>query len=263
MVRHDREMVRQLVVFGDSFSDVGNAPVAPRCNGPLWVEHLAGLLALPPPLPSGRGGRCYAHGGARSGTGIRWPEGIPDLREQVDRHRLRAGAAASAADALHVLRAGANDCKATPWPFGAALGAAINDNLLAAVSSLAEAGAVWFLIPSELPWGRSPAIPAHLPPRERRRLDGLIAAQNDDLRGRLRALAAGRGLRIVQPDFHALLEAILAAPAAFGFRDVRRGAWPDHPDGDGFLWWDGGAHLTTAAHRLFARAARDSLADAL
>mgnify|MGYP000606223936 CR=1 FL=1 len=60
-----------------------------------------------------------------------------------------------------------------------------------------------------------------------------------------------------------LAMAILAAPAAFGFRDVRRGAWPDHPDGDGFLWWDGGAHLTTAAHRLFARAARDSLADAL
>src|SRR5437660_8377950 len=59
--------ITQMVVFGDSLSDVGNvyaatgSPPAPYypgrySNGPIWVERLAANLGLPAPTPSLLGG---------------------------------------------------------------------------------------------------------------------------------------------------------------------------------------------------------------
>ena len=75
----------ELVVFGDSLSDVGNIreisagfdflPPIPDpaagyyegrfSNGPVWVDYLADRLSLPRTKPSREGGTNYAHGGAR------------------------------------------------------------------------------------------------------------------------------------------------------------------------------------------------------
>ena len=98
-----------LIVFGDSLSDVGNAfaqrgaaafPCPPhwqgrRCDGPVWVEHLAAGLGLPPLLHSLAGGSNHAFGGARSGAGLS-PKGMPNLLEQVERF-LGEGRAAEVA----------------------------------------------------------------------------------------------------------------------------------------------------------------------
>jgi phospholipase/lecithinase/hemolysin len=262
----------RLIVFGDSFSDVGNAyalfveevvPSPPhwrgrRCNGPLWVERLAILLSLPAPTPSARGGSGHAHGGACSGSGLSPIRNVPNLGEQVE--RFLGGLAGGPVDpnAMFVLRAGANDYLTAPWPIGPACGEAINANLLAAVHALANAGASRFLIPTELPWGWSPIVPATLSPEERSALNGQIAAQNDHLRHALLELAAARNLRIVQPDLHGLFLEIFTAPAAFGFHDVTLPALPDHPEANGFLWWDERAHLTSAAHALIAERAFDA-----
>ena len=67
-----------LIVFGDSLSDVGNifdnsfgfAVADPYVNGRLtngdnYVDYLAPLLGLPAPTHSGDGGLNYAHGGAQ------------------------------------------------------------------------------------------------------------------------------------------------------------------------------------------------------
>jgi outer membrane lipase/esterase len=263
----------RLIVFGDSFSDVGNAfalfgddavPSPPhwrgrRCNGPLWVERLAGRLALPAPTPSLRGGSGHAHGGACSGSGLSPIRGVPNLGAQVKRFLGALAGGSVDAEALFVLRAGANDYLTAPWPIGPACGEAINANLLAAVHALADAGATRFLIPSELPWGSSPIVPAALTPEDRAALDGLIAAQNERLRCALLELAAARRLRIVQPDLHGLFLEILATPAAFGFHNVTLPALPDHPEAEGFLWWDERAHLTTAAHALIGERAHAAL----
>lgn len=272
-----------LIVFGDSLGDVGNAHAlrgdaafacpphwrGRRCDGPLWVEILAETLGLPPLRHSLAGGSDHAFGGARSGEGLS-PKGMPNLLRQVDdclAAGLRIGAdgpdhADAQAEPLVVLRAGANDYLDTPPT--PAVGAAVNRHLLAAVERLADAGLRRFLVPSELPWGFSPIELPGLGPAERRGLNALIAAQNAGLRPALTALAAARGLIVVQPDFHGLFLAVLADPAAHGFtqtgRPVLEGDARVAGDAAGFLWWDSWAHLTSAFHRLLAAEAQRQLA---
>ncbi len=259
-----------LLVFGDSLSDGGNARAVlgdgafscpphwnnRRCDGPLWVEHLAEGLGLPPLLPSLAGGGNHSFGGARSGEG-RTPKGLPNLLTQVE------GAAPSSPTSLVVLRAGANDY--LDAPLSPAVGEAVNRHLLAAVNALADRGLRWFLVPSELPWGWSPITLPGVGERERQALNDLIARQNAALREALAGTAARRGLLVLQPDFHGLFLEIQAAPRAWGFQEVRTPALADLsagamgtgrvPDGRGFLWWDGWGHLTSAFHQQLAERA--------
>ncbi|MFM7267575.1 MAG: SGNH/GDSL hydrolase family protein [Cyanobium sp.] len=273
--------ISQLIVFGDSLSDTGNAwalrgdaafPCPPhwrgrRCDGPLWIEHLAEALGLPLPLHSLAGGSNQAFGGARSGEGFS-VKGMPNLLRQVEGFLCTS----AAAEALVVLRAGANDYLDTPST--PAVGDALNRHLLAAIERLAAAGLRHFLVPSELPWGFSPIRLPGLGEAERRGLNLLIARQNALLQQALQDLAARRQLVVVQPDFHALLLAVRADPKAHGFQEVERpvlvteppSPGQGHPQavsaaplGAGHLWWDDWAHLTTAFHRLLAAEALRSL----
>jgi len=295
-------LIQELLVFGDSLSDGGNArtvlgdgafPCPPhwnnrRCDGPLWVDHLAARLGLPPLLPSLAGGGNHSFGGARSGAGTTL-KGLPNLLTQVEEflgvgHRQEQGQRQanvrqgepgdlSALSRPHnvlvpsplvVVRAGANDyLDAPPSP---ATADAVNCHLLTAVNTLAEHGLRQFLVPSELPWGFCPIELPGVGEPERRALNGLIAQQNSGLRDALEELAARRGLLILQPDFHGLFLEIRAAPAAFGFREIGRpvlggsavggGESPAEfdrvPDARGFLWWDAWGHLTSAFHRVLA-----------
>jgi outer membrane lipase/esterase len=279
------------VVFGDSLADTGNAyalrgdaafPCPPhwqgrRCDGPVWVEHLAAALDLPPPLHSLAGGRNVAHGGARSGAGLS-AKGMPNLLAQVE--GFLAAGDPGPAGSLAVLRAGANDyLDAPPSP---AIAEAVNRHLLDAVERLATAGFGRFLVPSELPWGFSPIQLPGLGEAERRGLNALIARQNAALQAALEDLAARRQLEIVQPDFHGLFLAVRAEPAAFGFGQIERPVLELSPGGDGVggvggaggaagadwaavaaggghLWWDSWAHLTTAFHQRLAALAEGDL----
>lgn len=286
--------ISQLIVFGDSLSDTGNAwalrgdaafPCPPhwrgrRCDGPLWVEHLAETLELPLPLHSLAGGSNQAFGGARSGAGLS-PKGMPNLLAQVAGF-LGEGARCTPPDpeALVVLRAGANDyLDAAP---STAVGDGVNRHLLGAVERLAAAGFRRFLVPSELPWGFSPIQLPGLGETERRGLNALIARQNALLQEALAELAARRDLVVLQPDFHALFLAVRADPAAHGFTEIARPVLatlseaPGEPDSAatasrstsagqaaGHLWWDDWAHLTTAFHRQLAAVAWRSLPERL
>ena len=71
----------QIVLFGDSLSDVGNTftaigyPPAPYfqghySNGNIWLEYLVPRLGVSTPTASLLGGTDYAWGGAESGPGF-------------------------------------------------------------------------------------------------------------------------------------------------------------------------------------------------
>ncbi|MGA1304890.1 MAG: SGNH/GDSL hydrolase family protein [Cyanobium sp.] len=264
--------ISQLLIFGDSLSDTGNArallgdrafPCPPhwanrRCDGPLWVEALAVGLGLPTPLPSLAGGTNHAFGGARSGRGVS-PKGVPNLLTQVE--GLQRQATGALDGALVVLRAGANDyLDAPPSP---AVGDGVNAHLLKAVGALADGGLRRFLVPDELPWGVSPIdLPGFGEP-ERHALNALIARQNRTLREALNHLATQRELLVVQPDAHQLLREVCARPASWGFSEVRRpvleAGVEGVPDARGVLWWDSWGHLTSAFHELLAERALAAL----
>ena len=262
----------QLLVFGDSLSDVGNAwlllgdgavPSPPhwrgrRCNGPIWVELLAERLGWPPLAPSLAGGTDQAYGGARSGGGLS-PKGVPNLLEQVARFLDCRAATPLDEAALVVLRAGANDyLDGEP---GLERAEAINANLVTAVTALAQVGARRFLVPTELPWGLSPIVPPSYGLAQRQAFDALIGQQNKGLARALQDLAQQRGLQVWQPDFHGLLQAAVADPQAFDLVEVVRPVLQESqaassaqrvPEATGFLWWDSRAHFCSAFHRRLA-----------
>lgn len=262
----------QLLVFGDSLSDVGNAwlllgdgavPSPPhwrgrRCNGPIWVELLARQLGWPPLAPSLAGGTDHAHGGARSGGGLS-PKGVPNLLEQVARFLDCRAATPLDEAALVVLRAGANDYLDGEPSMERA--EAINANLVKAVTALAQVGARRFLVPTELPWGVSPIVPPTFGLAQRQAFDALIGQQNQGLARALQDLAQQRGLQVWQPDFHGLLQAAVADPQAFDLVEVVRPVLQESqaassaqrvPEASGFLWWDSRAHFCSAFHQRLA-----------
>src|SRR5579875_2047848 len=131
----------EIIVFGDSLSDVGNAyaatggkvPPAPYyagrfSNGPLWVERLAPRLNAPIPTPSSKGGTDYAYAGAATGatplgTQLGTPAGsspfmtsdgkfianVPSLPSQVASYIAGLKGAMPSAGTMAIVWAGAND----------------------------------------------------------------------------------------------------------------------------------------------------------
>src|SRR6478736_2905467 len=110
-----------LVVFGDSLSDVGNIAQAPFINepgpyywngrfsnGPVYAETLATGLGLPALNRStASGGTDYAYGGAKT-TGTAFPDSlfVKDIDDQVNQYLSSHN---GDANTLYVVFAGAND----------------------------------------------------------------------------------------------------------------------------------------------------------
>src|SRR5215470_6070233 len=90
-------LVGDLVVFGDSLADVGNASLATQgafppsalyfqgrfSSGPIWVDTLAEYLGEPVIQPSLAGGLDYAFGGALLESSVPSNFGAPSLATQV------------------------------------------------------------------------------------------------------------------------------------------------------------------------------------
>jgi len=156
----DAGAISEIVVFGSSTSDQGNALLLVGAgsppyfegrfsNGPNWIDILADELGLPRPAPSEAGGTNYAVAGAETGAGFgTLAPFAPNLGEQVisfglDGHELDG-------DELIVVRGGANDALAQAlleppdemfWTPGRAV-ANIGDH----VRALASAGGTRFLV---------------------------------------------------------------------------------------------------------------------
>lgn len=121
--------ISDLVVFGDSLSDVGNAywlsgrellPADKQyplygsitegrfTNGPTWLQQFSARLGVEEPMHCYGldGGTKFAYGGAETGSG--WScRDTPNLGNQISRYLNRPGTAS--ADTLFVVSGGAND----------------------------------------------------------------------------------------------------------------------------------------------------------
>ncbi|WP_414662496.1 SGNH/GDSL hydrolase family protein [Horticoccus sp. 23ND18S-11] len=254
-----------IYVIGDSLSDTGRTlaaigiPPFPYfngrvSNGPNWIDQLAPQLRLTyNPLDN------FSWAGANTGRTNVYT-GLPGMLDEVDEllslypfpRRLDK-------KALYVVFGGANDFfrilsgnenPAVVIPQGVA-------NLVTIVRRLSAAGAEHIVVVNLPDIGLTP----------RARLAGpatsagatLLSAQfNQLLNGALNALS----ISTVRVDAFALLNAIAAQPAAFGFTNVTTPGIALFPaSADTYLFWDD-VHPTTRTHGLFAAAVFDALADA-
>lgn len=158
--------LKELLVFGDSLSDVGNfyimnKKVDPKepyyegrfSNGPLWIEVFAEEMRLPPVKPSLAGGLNYAYGGARTGDGER--EGKPDIGAQINEYLKKTGGKVKR-NQLVVICGGSNDfLKGNPIQ--------TIPNMIESIERLAKAGGKTFLVSNFPPLGCLPAFKHELP----------------------------------------------------------------------------------------------------
>ncbi len=247
---------RDVVVFGDSLSDNGNAfelsgfPPPPYwegrfSNGRIWVEQLANQLGLDPDAISD-----HAVGAVLAGD---------VLNAQVLPYVAALGGQVDDA-ALYTIWAGANDVfvlLATPGADPAVvIGAAIQD-LSDAIDALLAAGARHVLVVNLPDLAATPQLLATRDPAVIAAARAATLAFNDALGQAVLALELLHGVDVRELDAFSLHRSILASPRNFGFKEVAAPAF----DGlhvarspDEFLYWDE-VHPTTAAHHTIVVAA--------
>ena len=280
--------ITSLVVVGDSLSDNGNAfvltggafPPAPYAhhgsNGPVAVDQLAARLGVAL-TPSALGGTNYAVLGAATG-----PIAVPGTSIVTDNFTVvrygqlalegtgilnQAGAIAlgGIADPAHTLFfvwGGSNDFFLDQSPASAVN--AVN-NLATAIGTLYAAGARRFLVPGMPDLSLTPSGLA-LPPLQRAALQGLSAGFNVGLETALTLLDPLPGIEITRFDTFALLTALSANPAGFGFSNATDSCLSGTletgvsvcGDPSSYVFWDS-THPTTAAHAVLGNAFADAV----
>ena len=263
-----------LIVFGDSLSDVGNIDQASPSffkfpgpyyyegrfsNGPVYVEALATGLGLPAITHSGAGGDDFAYGGAQTaGTGGLEGLFIRDIDEQVSQF-LSTRTVDPAA--LFLVFAGSNDL------VGGETNVNVPVNQLASdIGRLVSAGARQFLIPNLPPLGFTPRFNGNATTVSQ--YNTRSADFNMALTTVLDNLEAGNpALEFHRLDVANMFVQALADPGAFGLTNVTNAAAPGLQPGDSsydtnmiaaepneYLFWDD-LHPTAAVHAILAERA--------
>lgn len=265
----------QVVVFGDSLSDIGNdfigselllgpgngIPAAPYfagrfSNGPVWVEYVNGKLGLPALTPGLAGGTNWAFGGAQSGFGLS-PLVAPNVGGQLELYGLTNPTISDRQ--LFVMWAGPNDF----WN-GQTDPSVPVENLGSHLRSIIAAGGEHFLVPNLPPLGETPDHRNNA--AERDALNLLSVAFNVLLEQELQEIEAeSPGVTITRVDVLSLYVAVAANPGAVGLTNITDPAFDDVantvvPNPNEYLYWDG-IHPTAVSHKLLGLYAYAALCD--
>jgi phospholipase/lecithinase/hemolysin len=262
----------QLVVFGDSLSDVGNIAAASFdlfpgryyfndrfSNGPVFVEALSEGLGLGPTVRSTAGGNNFAYGGAQtSGTGGLQGFVIRDIDEQVDQF---LDTRTVDPNALFLVFAGSNDLVN-----GQTNASVPVNNLAEDIGRLVAAGARSFLLPNLPLLGHTPRF--NDDPGTLAQYNARAAQFNAAFDTMLDNLATNNpSLSLFRFDVERLVSQALENPAAFDLTNVTDAAAPGLEPGDSsyntnqiaanaheYLFWDD-LHPTTTVHAVLAERA--------
>jgi outer membrane lipase/esterase len=280
-----------LLAFGDSLSDTGNAFALtggafpdPRfyhegrlSDGPVWVDRLAGEHGLLANLMTGAEGEAdadwnFAVAGATSGAEPLDPAAgtPPGVRAQVDAARAMAEAGRIRLDGgtTAMLWGGANDYGMWLTSAGrdpaadGAVTAGVVGNLDAATRGLTEAGAGRVAVLNLFDFSLAPTT-ALLPGAVREAGDAMTAEHNRLLLAAAEQADADSDAQVVLVDVDAVFDAVAADPAAWGFETLAPclPACEEPGSADGHVFWDG-THLTSAAHALVAETVGGTLSAA-
>jgi phospholipase/lecithinase/hemolysin len=262
-----------LIVFGDSLSDVGNVkqssfgliPVSAYyqgrfSNGPVYAELLATALELGPLTHSRSGGSNFAHGNAQTfGNSDAF---VLDVRGQVDQFLAQP---TLDPNALFVVFAGANDLIAGQMDVNVPVG-----NLIFDIGRLIAAGAENLLVGNLPRLGLTPRFNGN--PSQAVSMNAITDAFNAALASALGSLEVNEPeVNLYRFDVAQLVNDAVANPAEFGFSNVKQSAAPGLqynsffyntnnivPNPDSYLFWDD-LHPTAAAHALLAENAFEAV----
>lgn len=266
-----------IVVFGDSLSDVGNIhnvaldlyPPSPYwdgrfSNGPVWVEGVAQALGIDASTPFLEGGRNYAFGGAETGfdvpplQSIIGDAGRCGMSSQVMVH---ATFGSSSGDDLFVLWGGGNDLlngQIDPWIPAV--------NMVSNIAFLkAYTGANHFLVPNLPPLGQTPG---HAGTVHEEILNQRAQLYNQYLNAVLDWVqATWTQTQIYRVDMFGLFQDMISDPAAVGLSNITEPAYNQDTgqivsNVDEYLFWDN-IHPTRRGHQLLADAALAALPDVI
>jgi phospholipase/lecithinase/hemolysin len=233
----------QMVVFGDSLVDTGNASLASGgsfpssalysggagrfSNGPIWVDTLARYLGEPAVTPSLAGGLDYAFGGATVATTPAQP--VPTLSQQIGQYLTGQGLPSGAAhlpapNDLFVVDAGADDFLDTfTNPTGPVSPITSADTLVSSLNALAAYGARKFVVANLPALGETPFIQElnAFIPGLRAGANAWTSAFNSELAHDLQSLQTQNiGTTVVTVDFAGLFQKATSASNPFGFTDT-------------------------------------------
>ena len=249
-----------LVVFGDSLSDVGNISQATGgfspgqnywngrfSNGPVYAETLATGLGLPPITRSTAGGNDFAYGGAQtSGTGGLYGFFIQDIDEQVTQF---LGARTANDTTLYVVFAGANDLINGQTNVNVPVNRLSNE-----MGRLFSDGARKFLVFNLPPLGYTPRFNGNASTFNQ--YNAISHQFNTALATALTSFQTSNpAVTLYRFDVEALFTQALTNPAAFGLVNVTSPSQAV-PDPNQYLFWDD-LHPTATVHAILGQWALD------
>jgi len=274
--------LNQIVAFGDSTTDNGNAAIAlggtlpgnyapnaftdgpnttPATSGPfgLWIDQLAPKLGLADPKPFLSGGTNFAVASSETGHNPGFslspfpPTVVPNTADQVAIFNLLNLNTASA-NSLYAFWAGGNDIldalQSAPAS-AASAGATAADNVAANIRTLAGEGGKYFVWVNMSALGGTPAAQTGGPVAVAL-ANAASVAFNTEEAAQILNLEQSLNVVIVDVDVFSLSSQIAANPGAFGFTDATHSAQGlNGVNPNQFVYWDS-IHPTTAADALVA-----------
>ena len=206
--------IGNLVVFGDSLSDMGNAkdsilnvPDVPPywqgrfSNGMVWVEHLSQSYGVSTTHGFGTSaGDNRAFGGAQTGAGFAYLL-IPNVGSQITSYLANVQSNFASNDVVS-LWAGGND-----FLYGTANADTIVTNMESHIRQLEAAGATTFVIPNLPPLEKTPEILGRSQTQQQNTASEVVA-YNNKLATLIGSLRLELGITVHEVDAYSILSLI-------------------------------------------------------
>jgi phospholipase/lecithinase/hemolysin len=206
----DEPQFSQMVIFGDSLSDMGNVkdsimnmPAVPPywqgrfSNGPVWAEYVAAELGLSLQHGTGSGeGNNRAYGGSQTGQGYSYIL-LPNTGTQINNYLANVHSSFNSTD-LVVIWSGGND-----FLYGLADANTTHANMVSHVEAVIQAGAKNILLPNLPPLELTPEV-RNKSSNQQQQIAASISSYNSALAYSMPTLASTHGVDIMLVDTHSM-----------------------------------------------------------